>query len=436
MDIFNLLLLFSLIGLTAFFVAVEFAIIRVRSTRIDQLIAEGKRGALSAKRVTSNLDEYLSACQLGITITALGLGWIGEPTVEKILSPLFKHIEVSDSLEHVLSFGIAFSLVTFLHVVVGELAPKTIAIQKAERITLLLAKPIIIFYKMLYPFIWVLNGSARLLIRLLGFKPASEHENSHSEDELRMILSESYKSGEINKSELNYMNNIFDFDNKTAKDIMIPRTHMVTLSSEDVLSDILSLYRQEAYTRYPITNEGNRDDIIGVVNIKDLLSKRLEEPNVSITVGTLMKPVIRVLENTSLHDLLRKMQSEQTHLAIIIDEYGGTSGMVTAEDILEVIVGEIRDEFDSEEVPDIQKLDENCYLLNGKTRIDTVNKRLSVHLPVGDADTIGGWILSQELEENNDSITKEGLTFKVKQREGLHIQLIEVIRQPKEEIII
>ncbi len=229
MIITNLFLIALLIVFTAFFVSTEFAIVKVRTSRIDQLISEGKNGAQAAKQVVTHLDEYLSACQLGITVTALGLGWLGEPTVEKMLHPIFSHLKFNESVTHILSFGIAFAIVTFIHVVIGELAPKTVAIQKAEQITLMFAKPIIWFYKIMYPFIWVLNGSARLLVGVFGLKPASEQELALSEEELRILLSESYKSGEINKNELKYVNNIFEFDERIAKEIMVPRTEMVTI---------------------------------------------------------------------------------------------------------------------------------------------------------------------------------------------------------------
>lgn len=216
-----------LIAFTGFFVAAEFAIVKVRSSRIDQLVAEGKRGALAAKKVTTNLDEYLSACQLGITVTAMGLGWLGEPTIEKLLHPLFEKWNINPSISSVLTFGLAFMLMTYLHVVVGELAPKTLAIQKAEKVTLLLATPLMMFYKIMYPFIWVLNGSARVITGLFGLKPASEHEVAHTEEELRLILSDSYESGEINQAEYKYVNNIFEFDNRIAKEIMADRKSVV-----------------------------------------------------------------------------------------------------------------------------------------------------------------------------------------------------------------
>ncbi len=252
LDIVNLLFVAILIALTAFFVASEFAIVKIRSSRLDQLIAEGKKGAVAAKKVTTHLDEYLSACQFGITVTALGLGWIGKPTVERLLIPLFENSQINESLFNILTFGIAFGSVTFLHVVIGELAPKTVAIQKAETVTLLFATPLIWFYRIMFPFIWILNGSARVVTGLFGLKPASEHDLAHTEEELRIILSESYESGEINQSELKYMNKIFEFDDRIAKEIMVPRTEIVAASVEKSFQDNLETMSMEKYTRYPV----------------------------------------------------------------------------------------------------------------------------------------------------------------------------------------
>ncbi len=248
----NLFLIILLIALTAFFVATEFAIVKVRPSRIDQLIAEGKAGAKTAREVVTHLDEYLSACQLGITITALGIGWLGEPTIVRLLEPLFTKLGISASIASVLSFIIAFSLVTYLHVVVGELAPKTAAIQMAEKITLLFSRPIILFYKLTYPFIWVLNGSGRLLVRLLGLNPDSEHEKAHTEEEIRLLLSKSYESGEINQSEFKYVTNVFDFDEMIAKEIMVPRTNIQTISINDSIDDVIEIIEEKGFTRYPV----------------------------------------------------------------------------------------------------------------------------------------------------------------------------------------
>ncbi|MEH7345926.1 hemolysin family protein [Bacillus sp. JJ1532] len=437
MDVINLLLIALLIILTAFFVATEFAIVKVRVSRIDQLIAEGKKGSIAAKKVVTHLDEYLSACQLGITITALGLGWLGEPTVEKLLHPLFAYFELSESITNVLSFGIAFALVTFLHVVVGELAPKTVAIQKAEAVTLLLSTPIIWFYKLLYPFIWFLNGSARVLVGLFGIKPASEHEVAHTEEELRILLSESYKSGEINKNELKYVNNIFEFDERIAKEIMVPRTEIVTISIDDTFNDILNIIGTEHYTRYPVVN-GDKDNILGFINAKEFLTTNLINKNADedYKLETFINPVIRVIENVPIHDLLVKMQKERIHIAILMDEYGGTSGLVTVEDIIEEIVGEIRDEFDEDEVPAIRMLNENHFILDSKLLIEDVNNLLGTDLSHEDVDTIGGWFLTQNFDAKTGSeLEFEGYNFKVHNIDGHQIHYLEVKKIAEKQLI-
>lgn len=427
----NLMLVALLIALTAFFVATEFAIIRIRSSRIDQLIAEGKRSAVAAKTVITNLDEYLSACQLGITITALGLGTLAEPTVEKMLHPLFESMNISSTVAPVLSYAIAFSTVTFLHVVVGELAPKTLAIQKAETITLLFAKPIIFFYKVMFPFIWILNGSSRVLIRMLGLKPASEHELAHTEEELRIILSESYKSGEINQSEFKYVDRIFEFDDRIAKEIMVPRTEIATVSIEQSFQENLNLMSSEKYTRYPVVN-GDKDHVIGMINVKEVFTDLYdlsEEERRNMTIEKYIRPIIQVIESIPIHDLLIKMQKERVHIAILVDEYGGTAGLVTVEDIIEEIVGEIRDEFDNDEVPDIQRKSDDHYIVDGKVLISEINNLLALDIDDTDIDTIGGWVLTQNIDvQKGDILDHNGYQFKVVDIEGHLIRSIEIIK--------
>lgn len=426
MDILNLVLLAILIALTGFFVATEFAMVKVRTTRINQLVEEGKAGSKAAHQVVTHLDEYLSACQLGITVTALGLGWLGEPTVERLLFPIFERLNVDATISHVLSFIIAFVAVTFLHVVVGELAPKTVAIQKAETITLLFAKPLIWFYKIMYPFIWLLNGSARLLIGIFGLKPTSEHEMSHSEEEVRMILSESYKSGEINQTELTYMNNIFEFDNRIAKEIMVPRTSITTVAIDDTLEQILTLVDTEKYSRYPVV-DGDKDSIVGILNIKDILSAQRKFKPTDQPLPQIMKPIISIIETVPINDLLLKMQKERTQMAILFDEYGGTSGLVTIEDILEEIVGEIRDEFDADEVADIRKITDSHFIISSMVLIEEVNDLLGIHLSEEEVDTIGGWVLTQKYEVSvGDIIESEGYRFKIMEMDGLQILFLEV----------
>ncbi|OAB41093.1 hemolysin family protein [Paenibacillus antarcticus] len=405
----NLILIAILIALTAFFVAVEFAMVRLRSSRVDQMISEGRKNAGAVKKVLNNLDGYLSACQLGITITSLGLGWLGEPTVESLLHPLFAKMQLSQGLNDIISFIIAFVAITYLHVVVGELAPKTIAIRKTEFIALLTAHPIIWFDKMMRPFIWTLNGSANQLVKMIGIKPASEHEEAHSEEELQIIINESYESGKINKNELGYVNRIFAFDNMLAKDILVPRTDMVCLYTDMSQQENMEIIKREQYTRFPVAHE-NKDNIIGIINTKRFFLAYDDNPDVE--VSTLMQPVMSVPETASVDALLKKMQRESTHIAILVDEYGGTSGMVTIEDILEQIVGEIRDEFDSEEEQEITKVGDNHIIADGKASLTLINNLLPTEFETEEWDSIGGWLYGHQSElEEGDQWQHENVTF-------------------------
>jgi CBS domain containing-hemolysin-like protein len=433
LTIINLIVIAILIAFTAFFVSFEFAIVKIRSTRIDQLVAEGNKKAIAAKKIVSNLDEYLSACQLGITVTALGLGWLGEPTVEHMLHPLFTQFNIPESASGILSFIIAFASVTFIHVVVGELAPKTIAIHKAEAVTLLFAKPMIIFYKIMYPFIKVLNGSARVIVGTFGLKPASEHEEAHSEEELQMIISESYKSGEINQSEYKYVNNIFEFDDRIAKEIMVPRTEIVVFDRSQTLAECLEIVKVENYTRYPVI-DGEKDNIVGMLNMKEVLTDYISGKNLDTPIEEYTRPVIQVIESIAIHDLLVKMQKDRVHMAILMDEYGGTAGLVTVEDILEEIVGEIRDEFDEDEVNEINKISEHKTVVDGKVLIDEVNDLFGLDIHEEEMDTIGGWILSEKMDVvEGDKIKYGDYEFKVLEIDGYHIKLLEIVKLMKHE---
>ncbi|TDF97594.1 hemolysin family protein [Paenibacillus piri] len=420
----NLFLVAVLILLTAFFVATEFAIIRLRSSRVDQLVLEGRKNAVAVQKVTSNLDGYLSACQLGITITALGLGWLGEPTVEKILHPLFHSLNMGSELSGLLSFLIAFIVITFLHVVLGELAPKSLAIQKAEQISLLTAKPIMMFYKIMYPFIWVLNGSANQLIKLFGLQPAKEHEEAHSEQEIQIIVTESYQSGKINKSEYGYVNRIFAFDDMLAREIMVPRTDMVCLYTNNTMEQNLEIIRREQYTRFPIAKE-SKDHIIGIMNTKQFFLNYDNNPDFDFR--KLVHSVLTVPEHMPVNALLKKMQLERVHIAILVDEYGGTSGLITMEDILEEIVGEIRDEFDEDEVKEIEKINDNTYIFDGKVLLNEVNDLLGSSLENDAVDTIGGWVYTKAPEiATGKQWQYDGLTFTVLKKDSHRIRKIEI----------
>ncbi|HFU4564208.1 hemolysin family protein [Bacillus cereus] len=430
MDIFNLIMVAVLVACTAFFVAIEFAIVKVRASKIDQFVLEGKKGALAAKKVTSNLDEYLSACQLGITVTAMGLGALGEPTIERLLYPLFDKWNINPSIAGVLSLGIAFTFMTYLHVVVGELAPKTFAIQKAEKVTLLLSAPLIWFHKIMYPFIRLLNGSARMITRLFGLRSASEHDVVHTEEELRLILSESYERGEINQAEYKYVNNIFEFDNRIAKEIMVPRTEIIGLHVENSLADHINIIRNEKYTRYLVFGE-DKDEIIGMVNVKDFLIRYISNESKEFnSISSYTRPVIEAIETIPIHDLLLKMQMKRIPLAVLYDEYGGTAGLVTIEDILEEIVGEIRDEYDGDELSPIQQMNNDHIVVEGKVRISEINDLLGLHMNDSDVDTIGGWILMQNYDiQEGQTLFSEGYAFTILSKDPHQVKRVEIQKE-------
>lgn len=404
--ILNLSLLVLLIILTAFFVGSEFAVVKVRISRIDQLISEGNKSAVIAKKLINDLDYYLSACQLGITVTALGLGWLGKPTIARILNPMFDSFGVPASISATISFVVAFSIVTFLHVVVGELAPKTLAIQFAERMTLLLARPLYWFGKLMYPLILTLNGSSRLLLRAFGVKPAG-HEQAHSEEELKIIMTESFQSGEINQTELSYMQNIFAFHDRVAKDIMVPRTQMIAIEQTMNRQEIIEVLDEHQYTRYPVTENGDKDNIIGFVNVKEMLT-HFANGN-GTTVANLIHEIPLIHEMTLLKDVLLKLQADRNHIALVIDEYGGTAGLITMEDILEEIVGEIRDEFDDDEIADIQQISEYTYHINGRVLLEDLEEQFNLRFKDSEnVDTIGGWFqLQNTVILENDIIEDE-----------------------------
>ena len=422
--IVNLVILAVLLALTAFFVASEFAVVKIRMSRIDQLIAEGNKKAVTAKKVAGDLDYYLSACQLGITVTALGLGAIGKPAVELLMYPVFDLFNASEATASIASYAIAFILVTFLHVVVGEMAPKTLAIQFSEKMTLLLSAPLYWFGKIMFPFIWSLNGASRVLLRSFGVQPAG-HDESYSEEELRIIMTQSYKGGAINQTKLSYMENVFSFDERMVKDIMVPRIQLVTLDKGMSHAEIVSILDEHNYTRYPVVENGNKDLITGVVNVKKML------PHIVAGRESGLRDFVRelpyVLEVTPLQEAMVKMQQERVHMAVVIDEYGGTAGIVTLEDILEELVGEIRDEFDADEVADIQKTGEREYVINGRVLLDEIEKQFGLVFDDSEEmDTIAGWIQYKKgiAVRRGDEIKLGDHVFVVAERDNLQIKRV------------
>lgn len=422
--ILNLALLVLLIALTAFFVASEFAVVKIRTSRVDQLVAEGNKKAVLAKKVVSDLDYYLSACQLGITVTALGLGALGKPTVERLLYPVFEYLSISPAISSVASYAIAFILVTFLHVVVGEMAPKTMAIQFSEKLTLMLSPSLYWFGKIMYPFIWALNGASRVLLRMFGVKPAG-HDQAYSEDEIKIIMNQSYEGDETNQTKLSYLENVFVFDERVAKDIMVPRTELVTLDQEMTYDDIIPVLDEHNYSRYPVIEEGDKDRIVGMVNVKKILPDMVAQRQYQL--ADFVREIPFVSEITRIQDAMIKMQQERVHMAVVVDEYGGTSGILTMEDILEELVGEIRDEFDADEVADIQETGENQYLINGRVLLDEVERQFGLIFEGNEEmDTVAGWIQFQKgvRVENGDTVAHGDYVWTVVDTENYQIKQV------------
>jgi len=404
--IINLALFAFLIALTTVFVGSEFALVKVRATRIEQLVTEGNGAARIVKKMIKNLDYYLSACQLGITVTSLGLGWLGEPTFSKILHPLFEVINLPEALTTTVSFIVAFIIVTYLHVVLGELAPKTLAIQHTEKIALIYARPLFYFGAIMKPLIWVMNGSARMIIRMFGVDPDANND-AMSEEEIKIIINNSYNGGEINQTELAYMQNIFSFDERQAKDIMVPRTQMTTLNEPFNVNELLDTIKEHQFTRYPITEDGDKDHVKGFLNVKEFLTEYASGK--PIKVSSYIHDLPMISETTRISDALIRMQREHVHISLIIDEYGGTAGILTMEDILEEIVGEIRDEFDDDEVNDVVKVTDSRYQINGRVLLDDLHDELGIDFADSeDIDTIGGWLQAHNTNlQQNDYVDTE-----------------------------
>ncbi|MGQ8871950.1 hemolysin family protein [Paenibacillus sp. TSA_86.1] len=419
----SLILIGLLVLMNGFFVSAEFAMVKVRSSRIEALVEAGNRNAKYASNVIRNLDAYLSACQLGITLASLGLGWLGEPVIARLLEPVFTAFGLGPVYVHGISIVIAFVIITILHIVLGELAPKTMALRKSETITLWSAALLTVFYKLMFPFIWMLNGMANGLLRLFRMAPASEVDDAHSEDEIRILMKESNKSGLIDNTELALVDNIFDFTDTTAREIMIPRTEMICLNANQSMLENMEIASESMRTRYPVYN-GDKDHIIGFIHIKDLMRSQLTD---TISV---IRPILAVPDTTLISDLLKRMQRSKTQIAVLIDEYGGTSGMVTLEDIMEEIVGEIQDEFDHER-PVIEQVDEMEYSIDGLMLIEEVSERFGIEMDRADYDTIGGWLYSRVdtiPPEVGQSVEYDGYLFIIKETEHKRISRVNVVK--------
>lgn len=407
----NILLVFFLVFLNGFFVATEFAMVKVRKSRIETLIIQGDKRAKRTLIVVKDLNSYLSACQLGITLASLGLGWVGEPAILRLLMPIFNLFNLPSSLEHSIAFIIAFSIITGCHIVFGELVPKSLAIISPEKIALSTAFPLIFFYKLTYPVMWIFNHSTNWILKVFGLSQVDEHESVHTDEEIKLLVEESYNHGLVDKTELTLVDNIFDFSDKTVKEIMVPRTDITNIFIEDAFDDIIDFTLKEQLTRYPVCKE-NKDNVIGFIHIKDLYKQKIEGSNQEIK--NIIREIKLVPESMLISDLLKIFKKDKVQVALVIDEYGGTSGLVTIEDILEEIVGEIQDEFDEEE-DSIIKCEDNSYIVDGKVLIEDITAFLYIDIEDEHIDTIGGWAYAQldSYPKVNDKFTYKNYEFTI-----------------------
>lgn len=389
----NTVIVFLLILMNGYFVATEFAIVKVRKSRIETLVVEGNKSAKYVLKVVKDLNSYLSACQLGITLASLGLGWIGEPTVSKMLMPLFNIFHIPEDAIQSISVAVGFVIITTLHIVLGELTPKSLAIINIEKIAMCTARPLVIFHKLTHPIIWAFDNSTKLVLKIFGVSGIEEQEIAHTNEEMKLLAKDSYNQGLIDKTELTLAYNVFDFSDKTVKEIMIPRTDMTCIFGDKSFDDIVAFTLDKHMTRYPVCKD-SKDNIIGFIHIKDLYKKKIEAKDENIE--DIIREIKFVPESMSISELFKMFQKEKIQMAIIIDEYGGTSGLITIEDILEEIVGEIQDEFD-EDGNEIIETEDNNYIVDGKLPIDDVNELVGINIDSENIDTIGGWTYSKLL---------------------------------------
>ncbi|MFV7790391.1 hemolysin family protein [Aliarcobacter lanthieri] len=412
-----------LVFLNGFFVLSEFAIVKVRKTKLEEFVKQGRRGAVLALKMSNSLDTYLSATQLGITFSSLALGWIGEPALAKLIESNFTFLANNPVLLHTVSFVIAFAIVTFLHVVFGEIVPKSIAIAKAEVMVLYIARPLYIFWIVFYPLIRFFDIVAASVLRMLGVKPATEHELSHSEEELRIIVNESFRGGHIDSIESEIIKNAVDFSETVAKEIMTPRRDMICINSERTLEENMERIVKTRFTRYPYCH-GGKDNITGMIHTRDLLNNALEGKE--IDMSNFVRPIIMVPENTSISNILTRMNKSRIHLALVIDEYGGTSGLITMDDILEEIIGETTDEHDPKQET-IKKIDENNYELDGMVNIEKVEELLEISFDEIELSvTIGGRIINivGRLPIEGETIEDKDCIYKILEVENNRIKRI------------
>jgi CBS domain containing-hemolysin-like protein len=434
----------SVVGLVAivvlvlangFFVAAEFSLVSVRPTRVEELVRGGRSGAAAVKHAIKDTDRFIAATQLGITLASLGLGWIGEPALAHLIEPLLAFLpgEIAGEAAHVVAGTvIAFSIITFLHVIVGELMPKSIALMNPERTALFVARPTLVAETLFRPFIWLLNGTGNFLLRLIRVRPAA-HGALHSIEELKMIAEASEQGGLIESDEREMIHAVFDLRDTSARQLMVPRMEMVTVDATATLEEALDVAAHSSLTKFPVY-ENDPDHVVGVLHVKDVvrvIHESIEQDAgkaaLAQPVREIMRPALFVPETVRVDDLIAQMRRQKQHMAILLDEFGGTAGLVTLEDLVEELFGDVQDEFTVEE-PDIQPRPDGTFSVSGLTPIEDVNDVLGLNLVDENSDTIAGYVLSRlgRIPAAGDALQADGLHFRIERMDGLRIERITI----------
>jgi putative hemolysin len=420
----------ALILANGFFVAAEFGLVSVRRTRIDQLIAEGKEAAKVVRHAIDDPDRFIAATQLGITIASLGLGWIGEETIASLVLPLL-HALPSNLIApaaHTIASTIAFSTITFLHVVLGELAPKSIALQYPEETAFFVAKPTVLTENIFRPFIWLLNGAGNLILRLVGLSAPSGHHRVHSVEELMMLVKASHKEGVLEDEQEEMLQKVFKFASRHVNEAMIPRPQIVGIEQQATIGNLLEVFSQSSHARFPVYKD-DLDDVVGIVAVKDVLMSLSNDPaSVGHGIDELVRPAFFVPETRPMGDLFVEMRARQIQMAIVIDEYGGTAGLVTLEELVEEIVGRLSDELAVKPAL-VETIDERTVEIDAQLRVDEVNEELGLRLPErDDYETVAGFILYRlrHIPEEGEQFRYGNLKMTVTKMKGPKIERVQI----------
>lgn len=432
--VISIILVVFFLLMNAFFVVAEFSLVRVRKSQIDLLVEEGARGAKRAKEISENVNAYLSACQLGITLASLAIGWLGEPAVSSVIHAPLASLGIPDAAVSAIAVAIGFIIITALHVILGELVPKSLAILNTERYALFSAAPLYWFYRITYPIMWLFNSTTNGIMRLTGHDVTSEHQ-AYTEEEIKILLEESAESGELATDQYEILDNIFDLDDKDAKAVMTPRTELVAIDIDDDLDTILDIMGKNKFTRYPVFKD-NKDNIIGFIHIKD--AYRL--PPDSTKDDLVIRTINPVPESLALDKLMQMMQDKHTKIAVVVDEHGGTSGIVTMSDVIAQIIGSVEDEYLHDDQDEILKVADDVYVVDGSLPVDQFVEFIGYEpVPIYDYETAGGLMLDllDKIPSEGDSVVlhhdKRIITLRINVMDALRIDKIGVEFEPEPE---